>query len=102
MLELRPICEQCAKPLRPESLEARICSFECTFCRDCVEQVLGNVCPNCGGGFSARPVRPARDWKGGNSLVKYPPGGKPKHRPIDPAAHAQLRAAIGSLSPEKR
>jgi hypothetical protein len=102
MLELRPICESCAKPLPPESLDARICSFECTFCRDCVEQVLGNVCPNCGGGFSPRPVRPARDWKGGNSLAKYPASDKRRHRPVDPASHAQLRAALAGTPPEKR
>ena len=51
MLELRPTCEHCNKALPPDSLEARICSYECTFCVTCVEQVLGNVCPNCGGGF---------------------------------------------------
>ena len=60
MLELRPTCEQCNKALPPASLEARICSYECTFCAACVEDVLGNVCPNCGGGFTARPIRPSR------------------------------------------
>ena len=51
MLELRPICENCGKDMAPSSLESMICSFECTFCRTCVETVLENVCPNCGGGF---------------------------------------------------
>ena len=46
MLELRPVCEHCNKPLAPASRDARICSFECTFCADCVETVLDNVCPN--------------------------------------------------------
>lgn len=64
MLELRPTCEHCNKALPPASLEARICSFECTFCAACVEGLLGNVCPNCGGGFVPRPVRPAANWKG--------------------------------------
>ena len=50
MLELRPICENCGKDMAPSSLESMICSFECTFCRTCVETVLENVCPNCGGG----------------------------------------------------
>ena len=50
-LALRPTCEHCDKPLPPDSAEARICSFECTFCADCVEHVLHNVCPNCGGGI---------------------------------------------------
>ncbi len=68
MLELRPICENCAKSLPANSEEARICSFECTFCADCVETVLHNVCPNCGGGFERRPVRPQQDWRNGNSI----------------------------------
>src|ERR1700722_17620489 len=51
-LELRPNCEYCDRDLAPASLEARICSYECTFCADCVERHLGNVCPNCGGGLA--------------------------------------------------
>ncbi len=58
MLELRPNCECCDKDLPPDSSEAVICSFECTFCIDCAMGVLQNHCPNCGGNFSARPVRP--------------------------------------------
>ena len=58
MLELRPNCEYCDKDLPPESTEACICSFECTFCNDCVKSILSNICPNCGGGFSPRPIRP--------------------------------------------
>jgi putative acetyltransferase len=63
MLELRPTCENCNKALPPNSPEARICSYECTFCASCVEEVLANVCPNCGGGFVPRPIRPARNWR---------------------------------------
>ena len=59
MLELRPSCECCDKNLPPDAADAMICSFECTFCADCVEHRLGGVCPNCGGGFTARPIRPA-------------------------------------------
>ena len=59
MLELRPNCECCNKDLPPESAEARICSFECTFCAGCVEGVLQGACPNCGGEFVPRPRRPA-------------------------------------------
>jgi uncharacterized protein len=59
MLELRPSCECCDKPLPPESDQARICSFECTFCASCVEGVLQGRCPNCGGEFVPRPRRPA-------------------------------------------
>jgi hypothetical protein len=58
MLELRPNCECCDKDLPPDSAEARICTFECTFCEDCAAGVLGGVCPNCGGELVRRPVRP--------------------------------------------
>lgn len=58
MLALRPNCECCDRDLPPESGQARICSFECTFCDDCVDTRLSGVCPNCGGNFTARPIRP--------------------------------------------
>ena len=58
-LELRPNCEYCDKDLPPAATDARICTFECTFCIDCVEQRFSGVCPNCGGDLSARPIRPA-------------------------------------------
>ena len=54
MLELRPTCENCNKALPPDSLEARICTYECTFCATCVDNVLENICPNCGGGIRAQ------------------------------------------------
>lgn len=66
MLELRPCCENCSKDLPNNAEEAMICSYECTFCVDCVEKVLENVCPNCGGGFERRPTRPQ------DGLLKYP------------------------------
>jgi uncharacterized protein len=60
MLKLKPNCECCDRDLPPESTEARICTYECTFCADCVERRLrGGVCPNCGGEFVRRPRRPA-------------------------------------------
>lgn len=59
MLELRPNCECCDKDLLPDSMEARICSYECTFCRHCAEVVLQGACPNCGGELLRRPIRPA-------------------------------------------
>jgi hypothetical protein len=102
MLELRPSCEHCNRALPPESAEAWICSFECTFCGDCVERVLRNVCPNCGGGFMPRPVRPSKNLKGDNYLGKYPAGTKVKHRPVDPAAHAAYAAPITKIPPERR
>ena len=59
MLELRPNCECCDRDLPANSREALICSFECTFCRACSEQVLHGTCPNCGGELLRRPIRPA-------------------------------------------
>ena len=102
MLELRPTCENCNKALPPDSLEARICTYECTFCAKCVESVLGNVCPNCGGGFVPRPIRPARNWKGDNCLGKDPASTKIKHRPVDRGAHEKFSAEIREIPPEKR
>lgn len=102
MLELRPTCEHCNRKLPPDSAEAWICSYECTFCGDCVERVLQNVCPNCGGGFMPRPVRPSKNWKGGNYLGKDPASAKVKHRPVDPAAHAKFAAPIKAIPPERR
>ena len=66
MLELRPNCECCDKDLPPGASDAVICTFECTFCAACAHDVLGGVCPNCGGNFSPRPIRPPA------MLVKYP------------------------------
>jgi len=101
MLELRPTCENCNVALPPESTQAMICTFECTFCMTCA-QMLENVCPNCGGGFSPRPVRPARNWKGDNYLGKYPPSTKIKHRPVDRETHARFAAEVKQIAPEKR
>jgi hypothetical protein len=66
MLELRPNCECCDKDLPPASDQAVICTFECTFCHDCATDVLKGKCPNCGGNFVPRPIRPAA------MLAKYP------------------------------
>jgi hypothetical protein len=101
MLELRPVCEHCARALPPEATEARICSFECTFCESCVA-LLQNVCPNCGGGFTPRPVRPKTNWRNDDYLGKYPASTKVRHRPVDVTAHATFVATVGVLSPERR
>jgi len=102
MLELRPSCEHCNRPLPPASPEARICSYECTFCAACVEEVLGNVCPNCAGGFAPRPIRPARNWKDDNWLGNDPASTRVRHRPVDPALHRVFALAISGLPPEQR
>jgi hypothetical protein len=57
MLEMRPNCECCDADLDPSGEDARICSFECTFCAACAESTLNGVCPNCGGGLFVRPSR---------------------------------------------
>ena len=80
MLQLRPNCECCDRDLPPESTEARICSFECTFCSDCVTTKLRNVCPNCGGELVARPRRPAA------KLAKNPPSTQRVYKPAGCAA----------------
>lgn len=102
MLELRPTCENCNKTLPPNSLETRICTYECTFCATCVENVLHNVCPNCGGGFVPRPIRPSRNWKNNNFLGKDPASTKVKHRPVDPIAHAKFSDSIKDIPPQQR
>lgn len=84
MLELRPNCECCDRNLLPESVDAMICTFECTFCVDCVGNVLGGICPNCGGEFVQRPIRPAA------LLGKYPASTK---RILKAEGCAPVRAA---------
>ena len=72
MLELRPNCECCDKDLPPDADDAMICTYECTFCRQCVDEVLRNVCPNCGGGFVSRPIRPKLARREGVCLNHHP------------------------------
>ena len=72
MLELRPNCEYCNKDLPPKSTEAYICTYECTFCADCMESILVNVCPNCGGGLCPRPIRPTTERRTGVCLTHQP------------------------------
>ena len=79
-----------------------ICSFECTFCNDCVEDKLFNVCPNCGGGFQRRPVRPAREHRKGAYLGNRPPSTKRRHRTIDLEEHARFAQQLKDVPPEGR
>jgi hypothetical protein len=102
MLELRPTCENCNAALPPNSLNAMICSFECNFCRDCVVKILKNVCPNCGGGFCLRPVRPGYDWRNGDYLGFYPASTTVKHRPVNVGVHQEFAAAIRTIPPHRR
>jgi hypothetical protein len=75
MLQLRPNCECCDRDLPPDSTEARICTFECTFCAACVDNILRGVCPNCGGELVRRPIRPS------GLLVEYPASSERVHKP---------------------
>jgi hypothetical protein len=101
-LELRPNCEYCDRDLPPESVLARIRSYECTFCTDCVDHKLSNVCPNCGGGFAARPIRPAREWRPGLSLATRPASASRvylSYSEADIAAHSER---IRDIEPKDR
>jgi hypothetical protein len=96
MLELRPICENCGKSLPNESNDAMICSFECTFCKDCVDNILHNVCPNCGGGMEKRPIRPKE------KLLKYPPKTEAYLNVCDLTAFQPLLERNKNLEPNQR
>lgn len=96
MLEIRPICENCGKDLPNGSSEAMICTFECTFCEDCVQNVLENVCPNCGGGFEKRPTRPKE------LLQKYPIKTEKYHNPLNLENHDLLKTKFKKTPPGQR
>lgn len=96
MLEMRPICENCEKLLPNGSEEAMICTFECTFCKECVDDVLQNVCPNCGGGFEKRPTRPKA------MLPKYPLKKEPFTKPLDREKHNGYLDVYKDIAPNKR
>lgn len=102
LLQLRPTCEHCNTALPADSTLARICSYECTFCTGCVDNVLRNVCPNCGGGFAPRPIRPKFDRVGGNTLDAHPASTAVKHRPVDADVQSRLVMEVGHIAPELR
>ncbi len=84
MLALRPNCECCNKDLPNESTEARICTFECTFCADCASTRLGGVCPNCDGELVVRPRRPA------SKLARFPASTERVFKPENCGADASM------------
>lgn len=88
MLELRPSCENCDVDLPPDSADARICTYECTWCVSCADGVLQGVCPNCGGNLVPRPIRPAA------MLAKHPPSIERVFKPVDLDAHAARVASL--------
>lgn len=102
MLELRPNCELCDKNLPPQSLEARICTYECTFCVTCVENVLHNVCPNCGGGFTQRPVRPSLDRRKGVSLKHQMASTERVNTQMTDTEISNFTALVKDIKPEDR
>src|SRR5262245_25076970 len=102
MLELRPNCELCDRDLPPDSAEARICSYECTFCAACVEEVLGNVCPNCGGGFEKRPIRPENAWREDTGLGSDPAGTKRRRTPYTRSEIEAFARTLRDLPPQGR
>jgi hypothetical protein len=102
MLQLRPNCECCDKDLPPAAADAMICSYECTFCAHCVETVLHNVCPNCGGGFVPRPIRPATARRKGVSLADAPPSDQRRHLKYSREDIAALVAATRDIPPAER
>ena len=101
-LELRPNCEYCDKDLAPDAADARICSYECTFCADCVERRLSNVCPNCGGGFAPRPIRPAREWRNGVSRARQPASTKRVGLSHSQDEIVAFVREVASIPPERR
>lgn len=101
-LELRPNCEYCDKDLPADANDARICTYECTFCADCVENVLHNVCPNCGGGFAPRPIRPRHEWRPGLSLAKRPASTKRVHLSYPREEVARHAQSLMHIPPEER
>ena len=101
-LDIRPNCEWCDKDLPPDSTEACICTYECTFCTDCVEQVLENVCPNCGGGFVPRPIRPSTVRRAGVGLPHQPASTKRVRSAYSLEEVREFCAGVKDIDPAQR
>jgi uncharacterized protein len=102
MLQLRPNCEYCDKDLPPHATDARICSYECTFCATCVETVLFNVCPNCGGGFAPRPIRAVTARRAGACLGNAPASTARVHLKWSQAEVAAFVRDVRGIPPAER
>ena len=102
MLNLHPNCECCDKDLPPNSAEANICTYECTFCTDCVEGILQNVCPNCGGGFVPRPIRPKTEHRPGVSLAYHPASTKRINTEYSRDEISEYCNSLKDIAPENR
>ena len=101
-LELRPNCEWCDVDLPPSATDAMICTYECTFCAACVAEHLHDVCPNCGGGFSPRPIRPVGEWRPGISLALRPASTVRHHLSYSPEDVAELSLRLRDVPPVSR
>lgn len=102
MLKLHPTCENCNKDLPPNSTEAMICSYECTFCKPCVDDILNNVCPNCGGGFCKRPIRPTTNLKDNGYLGHDPASTAIIYKPVNIEEHKEFSENIKDIPAHKR
>jgi len=102
MLTLKPNCECCDKDLPPQATNARICTYECTFCAECVDNVLFNVCPNCAGGFVPRPIRPATERRKGVSLGHHPASEKRVHLKYSRENVSEFARSVRDIPPERR
>jgi len=102
MLEIRPNCECCDVDLAPDSTEAMICSYECTFCVACVNDTLENVCPNCGGGFAQRPIRPKISRRLRLSINHQTPSVNRVHTKYSLEELKQFSANVKQIKPEDR
>jgi len=96
MLEIRPNCEHCNKELPNTSKEAMICSFECTYCRECALKIFENVCPSCSGNFVERPIRPKV------AILKYPASNKSIFKPKDLAKTKINSEKFKHIAPQER
>jgi len=102
VLEIRPNCECCDRDLPADSLEAMICTYECTFCKGCVIDILSNVCPNCGGGFVMRPIRPVKEWRSGLSREIQKPSIERVHSEYTRKELKEFSAQVSATPPRKR
>ncbi len=102
MLEMKPNCEYCDIDLKASSKHAMICSYECTFCAYCVEDVLRNVCPNCGGGFTQRPARPGKARRSGVSLEHQPASTNRVHTGYSLEEITAFAESVRDIAPSER
>jgi len=102
VLEIRPNCECCDKDLAPDSTQAMICTYECTFCVTCVTEIIENVCPNCAGGFTARPIRPKLARRSGLSIHHQPASSERVHSKYSIEELKAFSAKTKHIKPEER